>query len=95
MPLGHDRRLREIEELYRARFPYFVQVARAIVGDRERALEAVQEGFVGVVVELSDSWFLGAVPSNEISTARRHARVVGVTRTGRIVQQPAFFYKRM
>jgi RNA polymerase sigma factor (sigma-70 family) len=44
-----DRRLREIEGLYRARFPYFVQIARAITGDRDRALEAVQEAFVGLV----------------------------------------------
>jgi len=44
-----DQRLAGIEELYRARFPYFVQVARAIVGDRERALEAVQEGFANAI----------------------------------------------
>jgi hypothetical protein len=37
-----DRRLRELEVLYRARVPYFVQVARAITGDRERAQEAVR-----------------------------------------------------
>ena len=41
--------LEEIEELYRARFPYFVQVARAIVGDRERAVEAVQDGFADAI----------------------------------------------
>jgi RNA polymerase sigma-70 factor (ECF subfamily) len=35
----------EIESLYRARFRQFVRVARAITGDREAALEAVQEGF--------------------------------------------------
>ena len=45
----HDRRLDEIEELYRARYPYFVQVARAIVGDRERAVEAVQDGFADAI----------------------------------------------
>jgi RNA polymerase sigma-70 factor (ECF subfamily) len=44
-----DRQLDEIEELYRARFPYFVQVARAIVGDPERALEAVQDGFANAI----------------------------------------------
>lgn len=49
MAMGPDRRLQKIEALYRARFPYFVQVARAIVGDHERAVEAVQEAFVGVV----------------------------------------------
>jgi RNA polymerase sigma factor (sigma-70 family) len=44
-----DYRLREIELLYRARFPYFAQVARAITGDRERAVEAVQDAFVGLM----------------------------------------------
>src|SRR6266850_7834325 len=44
-----DRRLREIELLYRESLPYFVQVARAITGDRERAIEAVQDAFVGLL----------------------------------------------
>jgi RNA polymerase sigma-70 factor (ECF subfamily) len=35
----------QIESLYRTRFRRFVRVARAITGDRESALEAVQEGF--------------------------------------------------
>ena len=35
----------EIEALYRARFERFVRVARAVTGDHESALEAVQEGF--------------------------------------------------
>jgi RNA polymerase sigma-70 factor, ECF subfamily len=35
----------QIESLYRERFPQFVRVARAVTGDRESALEAVQEGF--------------------------------------------------
>jgi RNA polymerase sigma factor (sigma-70 family) len=39
------RRLAEIERLYRARFPHFLRVARAITGDHEQALDAVQEGF--------------------------------------------------
>src|SRR5215472_11259356 len=34
-----------IESLYRADFRHFERVARAITGDRESALEAVQEGF--------------------------------------------------
>lgn len=49
MGVLRDRRLAEIERLYRARFPYFVQVARAIVGDRERAVEAVQDGFADAI----------------------------------------------
>jgi RNA polymerase sigma-70 factor (ECF subfamily) len=35
----------QIESLYRAQFPQFERVARAITGDRDSALEAVQEGF--------------------------------------------------
>jgi RNA polymerase sigma factor (sigma-70 family) len=35
----------QIESLYRADFRQFERVARAVTGDRESALEAVQEGF--------------------------------------------------
>jgi RNA polymerase sigma-70 factor, ECF subfamily len=35
----------QIESLYRARFAQFVRVARAVSGDGDAALEAVQEGF--------------------------------------------------
>ena len=35
----------QIESLYRAQFLQFERVARAITGDHESALEAVQEGF--------------------------------------------------
>jgi RNA polymerase sigma factor (sigma-70 family) len=44
-----EARLKEIESLYRSRFPHFVQVATAIVGDSDLALEAVQDAFAGVV----------------------------------------------
>ena len=43
------RRLAEIERLYRARFPHFVRVAWAVTGDREQALDAVQEAFAGAI----------------------------------------------
>jgi hypothetical protein len=43
--MGNDRRLSEIEALYRERFRHFKRVALAIVGDQERALEAVHDGF--------------------------------------------------
>ena len=46
---SHDDRLREIESIYRARFDHFVRVARAITGDSERAVEAVQDAFVGAI----------------------------------------------
>jgi RNA polymerase sigma-70 factor (ECF subfamily) len=35
----------EIEAVYRSGYSRFVRVARAVVGDREAAAEAVQEGF--------------------------------------------------
>jgi len=44
-----DRRLHEIEALYRERLPHFVRVAVAIVGDGERARDAVQEAFARCV----------------------------------------------
>lgn len=42
-------RLAEIEDLYRARFPHFKRVAMAIVGDPERAAEAVHDGFADAI----------------------------------------------
>ncbi len=44
-----DRRLDELEALYRSRFPHFVRVAIAITGDEERALDAVQDAFASAV----------------------------------------------
>lgn len=43
--MRHGDRWREIELVYREGFPRYVRVARAIVGDRETAAEAVQDGF--------------------------------------------------
>jgi RNA polymerase sigma factor (sigma-70 family) len=44
-----DKLLCEIEALYVRQFHAFVRVARAIVGDRERALEAVHDGFADAI----------------------------------------------
>ena len=44
-----DRRLAELEALYRGRHTHFVRVARAITGDPERATEAVQDAFAEAV----------------------------------------------
>ena len=49
MAVASDGVLAEIEALYAARFGHFLRVARAVVGDRERALEAVQDGFADVI----------------------------------------------
>ncbi len=46
---------RLIEGVYREGFPRFVRVARAVTGDRESAIDAVQEGFVDAL-RRSDQW---------------------------------------
>jgi len=75
-----DVRLKEIEAVYRARFPYFVQVATAIVGEQELALEAVQDAFAGAVRGRRsfrgdgplEAWIWRAVV-NAAYNVRRHA----------------------
>ncbi len=49
MGLIRDRRLVDLERLYRSRHRHFVDVARAITGDSERAAEAVQDGFADAI----------------------------------------------
>src|SRR2546427_77751 len=49
MGLLPDRTLAELEALYRSRHAHFVRVARAITGDPERAVEAVQDAFADAV----------------------------------------------
>src|ERR671915_1258281 len=45
MPSKPGASLSEIEAVYRERFPEFRRVAAAIVGDRDTALDVVQEAF--------------------------------------------------
>lgn len=74
-----DRRYAELELLYRERFPYFTRVARAIVGDRERAVEAVQDAFVGLLKNRDsfrgegplEAWAWRAVVNAARNAARR------------------------
>jgi RNA polymerase sigma-70 factor (ECF subfamily) len=49
MGLFRDRCLEDIEALYRSRFPYFLRIASVVVGDEERAREAVQDAFADVI----------------------------------------------
>ena len=78
MRRGHDPLLREIEALYAERFGTFVRVARAIVGDQERALEAVQDAFADVIRSRAtfrrdgalDAWVWRAV----VNAARKAGR---------------------
>jgi RNA polymerase sigma factor (sigma-70 family) len=44
-----DERLAQLEVLYRERFRHFKRVAVAIVGDQERAVEAVHDGFADAI----------------------------------------------
>lgn len=44
-----DERMAAIEAVYSARFPYFVRVAVAIVGDRDTAMQVVQDAFANVI----------------------------------------------
>jgi RNA polymerase sigma factor (sigma-70 family) len=74
-----DRRLEEIESLYRVRFGYFVQVARAITGDVERARDVVQEAFATAISTrgayrgegVIEAWLWRIV----VNTAKRSVRV--------------------
>jgi RNA polymerase sigma factor (sigma-70 family) len=49
MGMTDDERLAELEALYRERFRYFKRVAVAIVGDDERAVDAVHDGFADAI----------------------------------------------
>jgi len=69
----------EIESLYRARFRQFERVARAITGDRESALECVQEGFADALRRCGqwagrgqlDGWVWRCVVNRSRKAARR------------------------
>jgi RNA polymerase sigma-70 factor (ECF subfamily) len=81
-----DRRLEEIEQLYRRRFPHFVQVAQAILGDRDRAVEAVQDGFADAIRSRTtfrnegplEAWLWRAVVNAAKRASRRPLVEVGV-----------------
>lgn len=89
-----DRRLRELEALYRDRAPYFLQVARAITGDRERAMDAVHDAFVGLVKNRHsyraegplEAWVWGAVVNAARNATRRP--LVEAGRTEEIAYAP-------
>jgi RNA polymerase sigma factor (sigma-70 family) len=76
--MQRDLRLNRIESLYEREFVAFVRVARGIVGDRERALEAVHDGFADAIRarsslrddEALDAWVWRAV----VNAARKATR---------------------
>jgi RNA polymerase sigma factor (sigma-70 family) len=73
-----DERLLEIERLYARQFPRFVRVARAILGERERAIEAVQDGFADAIrargTYRGEGPFEGWVWRVVVNAARKAAR---------------------
>jgi RNA polymerase sigma-70 factor (ECF subfamily) len=74
----HGASLDEIERVYRQRLPDFRRVAAAIIGDRDAALDAVQEGFAIAVRKREtfrgegplEAWLWRVVTN----TAREHNR---------------------
>ena len=53
--MPRPNRWSEIEEVYRGGYSGFVRVARAITGERESAVEAVQDGFADAL-RCADQW---------------------------------------
>ena len=83
--------LGEIEAVYRERFAEFRRVAAAIVGDRDAALDVVQEAF-GCAIRSRRTFrrsgpLEGWVWRMVVNTARDHRRLPQVTT--RIVEAPA------
>jgi RNA polymerase sigma-70 factor (ECF subfamily) len=68
----------EIEAVYRARLEVFVRVCLALLGDRELAIDAVQEGFAATIRNRAafrgegtvEGWVWGAV----VNAAKNHRR---------------------
>src|SRR5437870_4943673 len=83
-----DPLLAELEAIYTERFGDFVRVAHAILGDRERALEAVQDAFAGAIRGRGgfrgdsplEAWVWRAVVNAARKAARRPLVEVGLAR---------------
>ena len=79
MRARRDSRLDELERLYRTGLARFVRVAAGIVGDRDRALDAVQDAFAQCVRSREDfagraaleTWVWRAVVNSAYSARRR------------------------
>lgn len=85
MPLL-DRRLRELERLYRARYPAFVRVAFGVTGNADLAAEAVQQAFADAIRTRSqfrgdgplEAWIWRAVLNAARKTAQRRPSLVAL-----------------
>jgi RNA polymerase sigma-70 factor (ECF subfamily) len=79
--MGGDDVLAAIEEAYTAGFARFYRVAFAIVGDREAAFDAVQEGFAAAIRGRHgfrgdaplEAWLWRVVVNEALAVARRPA----------------------
>jgi RNA polymerase sigma-70 factor (ECF subfamily) len=89
----------ELEELYRSRYRHFLHVAKLISGDRERAHDAVQEGFAAAVRSRRsyrgdgplEAWVWRAVVNAAKKQSRQTSTVYEVesTQNGDAVEQRA------
>ena len=78
--------VRDLEAVYERRWPAFVRLARAIVGDSDSAADAVQDAFVGCLRGRSsfrgdgplEAWVAAAVVNAARKSLRRGADGVGV-----------------
>jgi RNA polymerase sigma-70 factor (ECF subfamily) len=74
-------RLEDLEQLYKERYPHFVRVARAVVGDEVTAHDVVQDGFSHAIRERRsfrgdgplEAWLWRAVVNAAKSVRRRKA----------------------
>lgn len=90
-----DSRLAGIERLYQRDFVAFVRVARGIVGDRERALEVVHDGFADAIRARAslrndsalEAWVWRSVV-NAARKARRRPLVEAVRESEPVVEPP-------
>jgi RNA polymerase sigma-70 factor (ECF subfamily) len=88
----------ELEDVYRSRRRQFVRIARAITGDRERALDAVHDAFVRAVRDREsfqrrgslDAWVARIVFTSAYDAVRADARApspAGAIDDGRPVEE--------
>lgn len=72
-------KLEDLEQLYKERYPHFLQVARAVVGDEVTAHDVVQDGFSHAIRERQsfrgdgplEAWLWRAVVNAAKSVRRR------------------------
>jgi RNA polymerase sigma-70 factor (ECF subfamily) len=86
---GNPRWL-EIEGIYRSRLSVFVRVARGVTGERESALESVQEGFADALRHAEDwdgrgvleAWVWRCVVNRARKAARARPHLVSADAAG-------------